>query len=299
VNLYIVETPLQLLCAFEAIRKVGDREHELWIRLNGKADNDRQTCNMAKLLNLNFKTFNFRKTARVIDGFFLLRLIPVLRRRYETVYLGSLFSSLLSVMSRVTRTKRIIYLDDGVATFLSSDRVLKAKSKQTIFTFFNIEPTSYLEVIQNDFNNLKEYFGVTKKISNMAVFIGQRVVDAGMMSEESYLSVIKRAQAEAQIPMTYIPHRDESSAVIEKISKIEGIDVVSIDVCIELYLLISNSNPSYIASSFSSALFSLGILFPQSRRDAWIPDCVNDQNIPHLEAIINGLEESGVRLIKY
>jgi len=297
--IYIVETPLQLLCAFEVMRLKNEKRYKLLIRLNGKQENDRQTITMAGQLGLKYQTVLFRNRFRYIDVLAFFHLLPLSFRKFDTIYYGSLFSNFLSLMSCLIKSEKEVFLDDGVATFLSSRKVAGKRKSITLFTFFNLEKSDSITIIPNDFSEVRAFFCVEACRPSTPIFIGQKVVEAGMMSKKNYLSAVLRAQKEAGGEIDYIPHRDESEATTGTIASMPGVTVIRPDCCIEMYLLKSSLKPSYIASTFSSALFSLGVLFPDSKREAWLPSTFSTEKVPHYAQIIDGLSNCGVTVKNY
>lgn len=298
--LCVVETPLQLLCAFEVIkRNVVGSSYNLLIRQNGSYENDRQTTSMARQLGLSFQTIKFTKDYSYKDIVSLFLFLPVFLQRYDVVYFGSLFSKFLKVLSNLILADEKIYLDDGVATFLSEGLVGPQRKTIKLFTIFDIQESESLIVSRNDFAEVRKFFSNQTLSTPKNIFIGQKVVEAGLMDLENYYSAVAQSKDEAGGKILYIPHRDESEETTNLIKSISGVSVIRSDCCIEMFLLKSGIKPVYIASSFSSALFTLGVLFPKSKRNAWIPTSLRAERIPHYSKIVHELEVSGTTIKTY
>ncbi len=70
-NILIVESPLQLLNAFEAVKFFNLNEYEYLIRLSGEKVNDKQIINLIKILNLDkYKVLKIRSKNKSFCDFF-------------------------------------------------------------------------------------------------------------------------------------------------------------------------------------------------------------------------------------
>ncbi|WMN61180.1 hypothetical protein NI389_07285 [Pseudoalteromonas xiamenensis] len=119
-SLFIVETPLQLMCAYEAIMGKHKDNYVLVLRESGAGNNDEQMTRVAQLLQLEYIKCKvhidsvFRDTLKEL--FTLTRLLCV---KYQELYLGSYFSRWQMMLRRVIRFNKLNLMDDGVATFLA------------------------------------------------------------------------------------------------------------------------------------------------------------------------------------
>ena len=117
--LFIVETPFQLLCAYEYIQRI-DSEYDLFIRKSMVGINDEQINMMITDLELKVTTF-----LRVKPGCKQHLIIACLKflfyssRSYSQVVLGSFFSGLQQFLAKLVFKKNLVLLDDGVASAIS------------------------------------------------------------------------------------------------------------------------------------------------------------------------------------
>ncbi|ENX40932.1 polysialyltransferase family glycosyltransferase [Acinetobacter courvalinii] len=260
-NLYIVESPLQLLCAYEAIHVNRNAPYQLLIRQTGRGLNDKHLINCANKLGLNYKIFVLH-TESIYVGLLrnLFLLSSLYFKYYEKVYFGSFYSSALNFISYFIRRRELIYLDDGAATLRAQlEMSMKEKKVCNWFTFFNIEPLRGQNVIKHNFEKIKEKN--KKYINKGKYFIGQPVSAMKGFSLEDYMRCVREiaSRCESNEFLYYIPHRVEN---LDLINNIPNIKVVKPTVPIEIYFLENKGSiPKEIYSCYSTALITLPVLF--------------------------------------
>ena len=281
VSLVIVETPLQLMCGYEA-----DTRALFILRLTGRGSNDEQIINVANLLDINYIEV-FIPTEKPVLGLFknLKVIAGLLRNRFKFVYFGSYFSGVNKLLARVLRFETCSYLDDGVATLMLKDSLAE---NINIFTFLDVPETNNLKVVRHRFCKLKEVFRCDGVLGEY--FIGQPFVDKNMMTSDEYISYIQDAVADSASELLYIPHRVESEGSIERVSQLDGVKILRLNVCIELYFLSKNIMPKKIYSCSSTALLTLSILSPSTDCVAYIGRDPRIKALPHIDDIISSFE---------
>ncbi|WP_151717006.1 polysialyltransferase family glycosyltransferase [Acinetobacter sp. TUM15071] len=260
-NLYIVESPLQLLCAYEAIHVNRNVPYQLLIRQTGRGLNDKHLINCANQLGLDYKIFVLHADniyVGLLRNLFLLFCLYF--KYYERVYFGSVYSSALNFISYFIRRRELVYLDDGAATLRAQFEMSKKEKKVcNWFTFFNIDPLSGQKVIKHNFEKIKEKN--KKNINEGKYFIGQPVSAMKGFSLEDYMRCVREIanKCESNEFLYYIPHRVEN---LDLINNIPNIKVVKPTVPIEIYFLENKGSiPKEIYSCYSTALITLPVLF--------------------------------------
>lgn len=293
-----VETPLQLLCAFEAMElRGGGKEIQLFLRATGRGRNDKQLIETARILGLDFKLIRFNVKATLLDrARLLLVIISLLSSKYDEVYFGSFFSGFFRILARHIRSKKTFYLDDGMATLLAQ-RSMKAGGAKDLFTFFNIEPLPGQEVIMHGFEGLKKKIGYSR--GNEAYFIGQPLVDYGYLNVDEYCACVKDAVRKVcGGDLYYVPHRHESEAMQSRISGIDGVSLREVATPIELYFISSGIYPRFIFSFSSTALVSIKLIYPDCTSISYFIDYKNYSPRTHIEDIYCFFEEeAGIEVI--
>ena len=85
--------------------------------------------------------------------------------------------------------------------------------------------------------------------------------------QESYIDAVERIVASwSPAPVRYLPHRFESPRQLELIRSRTGVEILHTGMPVELYLVQSRIVPAAVCSLVSSALFTVGVLFPDTIR---------------------------------
>lgn len=284
-NLYIVESPLQLLCAYESISE-NNQPYKLLLRMTGRGNNDLHLINCAQSLDVNFQKIVVRTEKVKFD--LLLNIFKILRlsaNKYETVYLGSYYSNFLKIFKKLLKCDEIYYLDDGLATLRAQEEILKKQVPVNWYTFLNLEVSNFQKIEKHDFSYLKK---ISKKnVGNDIFFIGQPIEHMINFQLDDYINCIKKI-VEQHGRLYYIPHRVEN---LEFLNAIENIEIVKLDYPIELYFLFyKNELPKKIYSCYSTGLITCNILFEGV-------ECSALKINNNLDYIYQYMETSGVKVV--
>ncbi|MDF2418368.1 hypothetical protein GWP85_12760 [Acinetobacter beijerinckii] len=260
-NLYIVESPLQLLCAYEAISFNKNENYQLLIRQTGRGLNDKHLISCANRLELDYKIFVLHTTniyMGLLRNFFLW--CSLYFKTYEKVYFGSIYSSALSFINNFIKKKEVIYLDDGAATLRAQFEMYSREKKIcNWFTFFNIDPLRGQNIIKHNFEKIKEKN--KNYINEKIYFIGQPVLAMKGFSKEDYIRCVREVASKCKDSgfLYYIPHRVED---LDQINNIPNIRVINLNVPVEIYFMENQGSiPQEIYSCYSTALITLPLLF--------------------------------------
>lgn len=262
-NLYYIESPFQLFGAFENICK-SRFDYKIIIRLNENSINNEQIKIIAEkfnLKNVNYIYLNKKKSFK--DYYNLLKLIiNIIVKDYNKIYVGNYNSILFQIIKLLIDNTKFILLDDGVGTLTTYD-ILKKNNKQLeLFTLFNLQSTSNISVVVHNFSNLVKFFSSSEYNSYKNIFIGTQFVRYGFLDEVDYIMCIKESiKILDGDTILYFPHRNESKELINKISMINNVIVIKASVPIEYYLLNNNISPYNVFTVFSTAIFSLKVLY--------------------------------------
>lgn len=260
-NLFVVESPLQLLCAYEAIKIEEQSDYFLLIRQTGRGSNDKHLLTCVEKLGLNYHLIIVRTDKVVFD---LLKnmffLINILSRSYNKTYFGSYYSSFLKLISKFSQQNEIFYLDDGAATLRAQNEIKSKNLAVNWFTFFNLNPIDGQKIYKHNFGSLKDI--LENKEKGLNYFIGQPYGKMINFSKEIYLSCLKEISKDysKESPLIYIPHRVEDISILKEV---ENIHILYLDTPVEMFFVLdSEYKPKRIYSCYSTALFSLKGIFP-------------------------------------
>ena len=287
-NLYIVESPLQLLSAIEARSAFKAEKHFLVVRYY---KNKKTNAQLKRLLSLakwdEVYEYKFYISTE-FQALFFIRLIKVLKNNcmeFESIFIGEYRSEYMWMFLNNLLHKARYLLDDGNVTievqknyltrkklniFTSSSvinimisffKLNKAKSNSiNLFTMFELTPHKNQIVISNNFNDLSSKM-VGKSITDESVvyFIGANLVELGIVTEDYFIEAMYKIRAyykKMGKAMIYIPHRREGRGKLNNVTDL-GIFVENFINPVELEFLYKKIRPHHIASFYSTALYSL------------------------------------------
>jgi hypothetical protein len=133
--------------------------------------------------------------------------------------------------------------------------------KIIFFTTYNLQLKSGDESITNDYRYLKSLM-VCSHVSDEVLFLGQPLVEAGDLDEQSFRRSIEKVRTFfANQKLIYVPHKREQIERVRYIEKEIGLAVRKIDVPIEFQIATGRRRPGMVASFFSSALENCRMIF--------------------------------------
>lgn len=294
-NLYIVESPLQLLCAYEAIQKFQKDRYLLLIRFTGRGQNDLHLLNCAKFLNLDFESFTLRPDHFKVDFIKnILLWIRLATKSFNHVFFGSVYSNALKLIGKLLKYNELFYLDDGAATLRAQTEIrLKKIGKVNWFTFFKLDLVSEQRAQEHSFEKVREY---KKFDSNKFIyFIGQPIEAMMGFSAEDYMLCIQSIAKKCTDiePLLYIAHRVEKHDFLQQIASIPCVQVLRLDKPIEMHFIVdADYAPLEIYSCYSTALVTLKTFFPEASVHSIQGNHESNEN---LEAVYKYFGQIGVK----
>tara|TARA_R110001632_G_scaffold16589_3_gene53410 strand:+ start:4812 stop:5921 length:1110 start_codon:yes stop_codon:yes gene_type:complete len=298
-HLYIVGSPLHLLCAIEAKLTLGDKSTvDLFVLYTLCAKNNKQLDKLlleyAHLWG-HITSIKMRSNHSIISSIsYLCSLVFKVKKltKYELVFLSDPRVEVFQVLLSMLKYKELVITDDGLATiniykyFCEKNIIFKESNNQSLskyliykalnikfiepekisfFSFLTLEDNKNIyHLYKCDFNHIKNLFqekATTIESRDSHYFIGQKLVDVNLVTETKYLQLINDYINENINGNTlhYIPHRGESKSILIQLSANEQIKIVNVNVPIELFFLQESIQPSSLASFYSTALITLSL----------------------------------------
>jgi hypothetical protein len=269
--LIVVESPLQLLAAFEAIQYYKIDSGVLVIRLSNEQRNDTQLTFLNSYLKLNeFNVFYITinsENKKVIDFLKLLMMaisLPLIRLFYKNVILGSFRSGFISLVYKFCSVNEdFIFVDDGTST-LEIKNKLELHKCRCFTQFYNELENTIPNAAPNEFSSIKATINKTVPLHFDVLFIGSGIAEIGITNESKYLDMVERIcenYTKRGLTIRYVPHRVESAEKIAKISKFSDVEIININYPVELLGIIDNMVPDHICSFYSTALVSMKSIY--------------------------------------
>jgi hypothetical protein len=291
-DLFIVASPFQVISAIEAKHNFRSVK-TLLIYFQHKTELENRTISSAvefgdwdEVIALAYPTGKSSFTNS-------LQFLQNLQKSGETfrhIFVGDIFSSSRSYLQRVLasnlkKSGDVVLLDDGVLTTVGNFKsgwkrervkiwtnirwnlffIKTALPKFSVFTAIDFEQReSYPTVFKNSFNHFQTLAGegnFSRKEENI-YFIGSATVETWKMSEERFRAFMEGifSNLENFSNRYFIPHRQCSDRTLEIVEEI-GFSILKLSQPIEFHFIGKREVPLNIASTTSTALLSLKLIF--------------------------------------
>mgnify|MGYP003424579913 CR=1 FL=1 len=282
-NLFVINSPLQLLNSIEAIYKFELKNIIIVAIYNRSIKNIEQIeAQLGKINCDEIVRFNPLKEGK-LKGY--VKLIRYLKKySYEYIFLGELEDfRFRAIVANLNKTN-LFLVDEGSATValyestIKKDRINRFKFKSlkfifnglkinikdniNFFTYYDFNPLKKGLVIKNNLEYLKKDFIKNElDYEDTLFFLGQplHIFSDNKEFKNSLKRVIKKNKNKNIVS---IPHREDKET-IEIIKDIDNrINILELNQPIEKYFLQLGIYPKYLILYSSTALTTLKILFP-------------------------------------
>jgi len=259
-TLFFVESPLQLLNAYEAKYFFKIESYIYYIRLSGEKNNDSQILNMIEKLKLsNIKFIYLKSKNKSFSDFMkiLLYKFYYLFFNVEKVFIGNFDSEFFKLIIRQFDGKKIILLDDGAKT-IPIQKTFTEYNFYNLFTMYNITPIGNQKIYKNQYKALLGKINKDSTQSNKILFLGTKLSEIGIISEEYYIELLKKISVYYDDKeIIYIIHRGESKKKLKIIESNKNISIKQLEYPVEFYGLYENEIPHMVSSFYSTALLTM------------------------------------------
>jgi hypothetical protein len=309
-QLYIIESPLQLLSAIEAKKKFLSQKHILIVKYSKEKKNNDQ-------INFLIKNSSWDKVYKIpflfstkLQIIFFCLLANILKKiSFHKIFIGEFRSDEMWMMLNSLHPNEAFLLDDGNMTievqthYLKNinDYNIKRKKKKDIlfkyfrlksakrkminlFTMFELKPYINQKIVSNDFSVIASQIKNSGRFSDNSriYFIGANIIELGIVTEKYFFDCMKFINHYYQnknMKVVYLPHRREKKEKLEKMKRLFDFEIQQSEFLLELYFYYKKINPKHIASFYSTALFSLKKIYNCSTVDAFKLDSNQIQKI--------------------
>lgn len=230
-NFYIIESPLQALCALE-VSLASKGENFIVVRLSGGEHirNDEQIISIVSKREWDYLYFmdcsrrRFRIQEYIYERRVLTKIEALFKNKIDYFYIGDFRSSFMHIMKCAVNAEKDILLDDGTVTieivnnylsqglFYPANKFFKAgrnrKKLMRLFVgkYINKERMSqrmgvctaynklnYNDILPVSFTNVKKLFYLERTIDDSLVyFYGSKYSEEGILSLTYELSFLKK-----------------------------------------------------------------------------------------------------------
>ena len=278
-NLFLANTPLQLICAQEARDKFckGERNHLLVLR-RGTGESPVYRKTVLEIDDGWTRVTHVHERTRRGPGRSLNRLwwtLVILARHGPVrgkVFLASAFRDWHSTLARLFG-REVTWIDDGTSSIGHLNRfsgsAYLSSPNHTTPKFFTIFGTAELEresngaIVQNMLSARRT--GQESRLTDPGKvwFLGQPISQIGALSEEEELALLEKIFEEVGRDKTivYVPHGAEKDDKLDRISRFCALYRPYF--CVESALNEVEKLPVSVMSWCSTGLFTINLLFPQ------------------------------------
>ncbi len=286
-NLHIVRSPLQLINILEAIETLSLENNILVIIDRKSMSNNRQIQEVLKAIDYPWAMqFHIEKKSKTsfLDYVKLIKKIRAFH--FKHIFTGDI-DSISNVIIANLKHEKIFLVDDGTSTLKRHEALLKDSKlrfkdrmkllrfsmfglkahkeyKLNFFTFFDIAPKADETIVKNAFTHLKKQFNLSQSKSDKVYILGQPIYNKEIPEDifiEHLEKILKYYQGKE---IVYVKHRYEN--IPQKVAALlkDRVEIYVNKYPIELDFLIKQEYPRYITGFFSTALYTLKQMFPES-----------------------------------
>lgn len=325
-GLFCIASPLQALCAVEAIQEYGINVVKVIVISDNLRTN--QTLLILDKHNIPYSIKEYR------GGFFhsilqmLYSMIPFVGR-YDFLFMGNFFSFSLKMLCLpyLKNGGELIYLDDGSSTLslangsfnCSKLMLLRSRWCSVITRLRRISDLNFYTIFADDIH--KEEWSVKKNelnhlLKNRSVDINNRngyiliigtVIDVycdylGLEMSvffDKFQNLVENIKIEYKDnKIVYIPHGRDRSPEIKLLCEKLEVEYLKTDDCIEVFTINNNEYPLCIYGFSSTALKTLHIIFSEAKAfNMLILDGRNKPQTNEYISIAESYERDGIKRI--
>ncbi|WBA07868.1 glycosyltransferase 52 family protein [Salinivibrio kushneri] len=322
-NLFLVTSPFQYLCALEAKKHYKTKKNILFlvdqnstrgIEQQGKIFNPCEWDHVITTTRKN-RTINIpkaiKKIKKIIKG-----------DKIDTFFYGEYNAWRTKLVVENFRIKKDVYFDDGTLTVCELPEFIETKMTYSrnrlfqdillrlygckpttrslprenleLFTIFDLN-SNIVNIEKNTFSHLKAHYNHIDLFSEHAPigFIGQGAVGhKGGQSVSSYIERVSQFAKSTKNGIVYFPHRTESNDVAEAIATIENVTYHRSTLPLELELIDKKIQLSCLYGMNSTAQYTASLFYPNMPIYNLIPP--GESLSPRQERIRIFYKESGI-----
>lgn len=299
-NIFIISSPFQILSAIEANNNHSKGE-SLFVFFLGKNElqNSFILKIVDKFIEGQVVHVDYSDEVGFLTA--KIKLLKSLKKKkFNNVFVGDYQEFSMQLFACNLNYDKLYVLDDGTSTLVlnnqlidsithircNNDKItgrniikwllvvsyglkLKRKVQVNWFTMFEFNPMNKANIIKHQFEYMRsarvEVNSADASASSKRVyFIGSNLVNAGVVkSKENYLDLLTKIRSHyATYEFIYLPHRLEDKNVLKELVSNCNIELLQLDNIIELAFIENSIVPAHICSFYSTALYSLKLIYP-------------------------------------
>lgn len=334
-NLYLAQSPLQILAACEARAAMGGPDDALVVMLSPT----RETNNQQMLMTLEAAAWPHAIVIHPRGVLSKLRLFAQImhlgHQGLDRLFIGDFRSLWMHRARALSRPRETWLLDDGAVTsmiqqnFLSrgifwpshrkgalqkhlrqllNHLIFQAGRVATlpihVFSAFHLPEPRHPEqqIVRHHYAHLRSLVASKRHQAHQVFFFGSKLSEAAILDHDFELtSLLKIARwyAARSMDFVYIPHRGDGQRKLDALTA-AGIPIRALGMPAELFFALAQDIPAHIATFYSSALNNLASMYDLTSMQAFVlpPASVRYHSPQGIRLAYESLEQAGVRLLK-
>lgn len=295
--LFIVGSPFQCLCAFEAIQEFSVSNPEFEIVSDNTKSRLAQTYKIldSKGYRYHTKCTHVGLLKRCLNHLeflinYHIRTIILRHPKYDYLFVGDYrfgFSNALFHQYEIKKGGKVIYLDDGAGTisvikgqYIPKNEELKERVRfrrccennniqcDVFFTIFDQLRSNEFTLIRNDFGYLRKNLnqdarGVYFIGTNFDSYCRHSLIGIDLLKGQ-FRQICQDLQEHGFSEIHYIPHGRDTKHLFKTICYEASVHYMEVKTCVEDAFYSMGINPSLVIGYGSTALFTLKKMYPEA-----------------------------------
>ncbi len=297
-NLFLVSSPLQLLCAIEAKAHFKTKNNILVIvYYSGDTQSSIEHTEKVAALSEWDEVIRLNSASKQSKYKEYLALLKYLKQfEYDYIFAGHLGNIQKTVVASMKKEAFFI-IDDGMVTLNlhkfafnpnnKPKRTLKQKLKElrftllgyktqmrdtiNYFTYFDLQPYADEQIVKNRFEYLLSTHLGDLAQDDTVYFIGQSLLADNLLDKETFIAYMQKViDSYHGKKIVFIPHRREKAPKELEALVGDNFRIEYFHGPVEIEFVLQKILPMHIASFCSSGLMTLKKIFPDAQYDAFV-----------------------------
>ncbi len=317
-----VASPLQALCAIEAIKHFKIENYRLYV-----VNDYMSLSNIVGVLgkNISYEVLPF-KTKWYLQLYFMILCLFSSHGDIDYLIMGDfrLFALKFRFLPKLRKNGKIIYVDDGNYLVSLSKGLCQLSLATRVRSFFFSWVTYVRSIMDNNYftifyqlinkkewnlihNNMESLSGLADSSEKAVYIIGTAssiYCDTIGISSDRYKTVLLHVMKtiKENFPndiIYYIPHRRDDASWIKEACDAIGIKYYKCESCVEIDIIHRNASPIEIFGFSSTALITLKRLFSKTKvTNLFIEGGCNKQGVKEYMSLIDDFIQLGIQTQK-
>ena len=294
-SLFIISSPLQVLCAIEAIYEFELSNYKILYAFSSNDPRREQVVSMLKNYKVNYIPIEYKINGVWNYLFSINTGEHDISKKFGRIFIGDIYSeNLIAIAYKYSRIgTKLVFMDDGNSTIsvLTQGEHIPLSKRSIIRNLLALKYLFKLVVVGKYFFTTYADCVVTKKVVYKNTFshllgshsieenhkqlyfigtFGDAYVSEIHISIGEYYNILNKTLKQLRIlnpevECYYIPHGRDKSQETKQIAIKNGFKYLKLNEAVESYLLTNKIYPYLVTGFSSSALFNLQLIYKKTK----------------------------------